>query len=198
MRGDDEQSGHLFSYLSPEQRVPADHPLRTIRTMTDGALHRLSPRFDANLERNVVDWSKMIVATALARNRRRVGLVLRELREHEADRKAFCLVRGRTSRCRRCPPSPIHVRVDARLESEVEGQRFAVHRQCRAYRELRHGRIERRRHERAATDHQQDPHIRVASFDALQFRQIVASVQSTTSQPDSRPSELSQTSYQPH
>jgi hypothetical protein len=28
MRGDDEQSGHLFSYLSPEQRVPADHPLK--------------------------------------------------------------------------------------------------------------------------------------------------------------------------
>ena len=46
MRGDDEQSGHLFSYLSPEQRVPADHPLRTIRTMTDDALRRLSPRFE--------------------------------------------------------------------------------------------------------------------------------------------------------
>ena len=38
MRGDDEQSGHLFSYLSPEQRVPADHPLRAIRQMTDAAL----------------------------------------------------------------------------------------------------------------------------------------------------------------
>src|SRR5207302_5580605 len=37
----------LFSYLSPEQRVPADHPLRTIRTMTDDALRRLSPRFEA-------------------------------------------------------------------------------------------------------------------------------------------------------
>jgi len=47
VRGDDEQSGHLFSYLSPEQRVPADHPLRTIRVMTDDALRRLSPRFDA-------------------------------------------------------------------------------------------------------------------------------------------------------
>ena len=43
----DEQSGHPFSYLSPEQRVPADHPLRTIRAMTDDALRRLSPRFDA-------------------------------------------------------------------------------------------------------------------------------------------------------
>jgi Transposase domain (DUF772) len=47
MRGDDQQSGHLFSYLSPDERVPADHPLRPIRLMTDEALRRLSPRFDA-------------------------------------------------------------------------------------------------------------------------------------------------------
>ena len=46
MRGDDEQSGHLFSYVSPEHRVPADHPLRAIRAMTDEALGRLSPTFD--------------------------------------------------------------------------------------------------------------------------------------------------------
>ena len=46
MRGDDEQSGHLFSYVSPEHRVPADHPLRAIRAMTDAALDRLSSRFD--------------------------------------------------------------------------------------------------------------------------------------------------------
>jgi len=47
MRGDDQQSGHLFSYLSPEQRVPADHPLRAIRQMTDEALLELSPQFEA-------------------------------------------------------------------------------------------------------------------------------------------------------
>jgi transposase len=45
MRGDDHQTTHLFSYLSPEQRVPADHPLRAVRRMTDAALDRLSPRF---------------------------------------------------------------------------------------------------------------------------------------------------------
>ena len=33
MRGDDIQQGAMFSYLSPEQRVPADHPLRPIRKM---------------------------------------------------------------------------------------------------------------------------------------------------------------------
>lgn len=33
--------------LSPEQRVPADHPLRAIRQMTDDALRQLSPQFEA-------------------------------------------------------------------------------------------------------------------------------------------------------
>ena len=36
----------MFSYLSPEERVPAKHPLRPIRTMVDGALKALSPLFD--------------------------------------------------------------------------------------------------------------------------------------------------------
>src|SRR3954452_17023896 len=45
MRGADEQSGSMFSYISPEERVPADHPLRAIRRITDRALERLSPRF---------------------------------------------------------------------------------------------------------------------------------------------------------
>ena len=44
MRGADEQSGSMFSYLSPEQRVPADHPLRAVRRITDWALARLSPQ----------------------------------------------------------------------------------------------------------------------------------------------------------
>src|SRR5947207_6052642 len=46
MRGDDQQTGHLFSYLSPDDRIPADHPLRPIRQMTDAVLRRLSSRFD--------------------------------------------------------------------------------------------------------------------------------------------------------
>src|SRR6187200_891359 len=37
----------MFSYLSPEQRVRPDHPLRAIRTMTDQVLRELSPRFTA-------------------------------------------------------------------------------------------------------------------------------------------------------
>ena len=46
MRGDDPRHDGMFSYITPEARVRADHPLRTIRRMTDAALARLSPRFD--------------------------------------------------------------------------------------------------------------------------------------------------------
>jgi transposase len=46
MRGADEQPGSMFSYVSLEDRVPQDHPLRAIRRITDRALERLSPRFD--------------------------------------------------------------------------------------------------------------------------------------------------------
>ena len=35
----------MFSYLSPEERVRQDHPLRAIRRMTDRVLRELSPRF---------------------------------------------------------------------------------------------------------------------------------------------------------
>ena len=45
MRGADERSGSMFSYVSLEERVPADHPLRAIRRITDRALEQLSPRF---------------------------------------------------------------------------------------------------------------------------------------------------------
>src|SRR5579859_5029650 len=45
MRGTDEQQTHVFSYISPEQRVRKDHPLRPIRTMVDEILNQLSPQF---------------------------------------------------------------------------------------------------------------------------------------------------------
>src|SRR5579872_3548918 len=46
MRGFDKQQSAMFSYLSPEQRVPADHPLRPIREITDRALKGLSRTFN--------------------------------------------------------------------------------------------------------------------------------------------------------
>jgi len=47
MRGDDPRHDAMFSYVTPEARVRADHPLRPIRRLTDTALQRLSSRFDA-------------------------------------------------------------------------------------------------------------------------------------------------------
>lgn len=47
MRGQDHQQSDIFSYLSPEQRVRQDHPLRAIRAMADLALWSMSERFDA-------------------------------------------------------------------------------------------------------------------------------------------------------
>jgi transposase len=46
MRGKDEQQLDVFSYVSPEQRVPQDHPLRPLRIMTDEALRELQRRFN--------------------------------------------------------------------------------------------------------------------------------------------------------
>jgi transposase len=45
MRGDDYQQEGIFSYISPEKRVPAGHPLRTIRKMVDEILKEMSPQF---------------------------------------------------------------------------------------------------------------------------------------------------------
>jgi transposase len=46
MRGPDLQQAAMFSYLTLERRVPADHPLRAIRRLTDRALERISGELD--------------------------------------------------------------------------------------------------------------------------------------------------------
>jgi transposase len=45
MRGDDPQQVAMFSYISPEDRVPPEHPLRAIRALVDVVLKELSPHF---------------------------------------------------------------------------------------------------------------------------------------------------------
>jgi len=47
MRGRDDRSEGLFSYVRLEERVPADHPLRAIRALADEALAGLNGRFEA-------------------------------------------------------------------------------------------------------------------------------------------------------
>ncbi len=45
MRGDAIEPDAMFSYVSPAQRVPQDHPLRAVRMMVDEVLRELSPEF---------------------------------------------------------------------------------------------------------------------------------------------------------
>jgi len=47
MRGEDHQQNAMFSYVSPEQRVPQDHLLRKLRPLVDEVLRKLSRRFTA-------------------------------------------------------------------------------------------------------------------------------------------------------
>jgi len=68
MRGKDEQQLDAFSYVSPEQRVPQDHPLRPLRVMTDEALQQLRPRFNslyANTGRPSIAPEKLLRALLL-------------------------------------------------------------------------------------------------------------------------------------
>jgi hypothetical protein len=46
MRGRETKQSSMVCLMSPEERVPADHPLRRIKKTTDAVLKRLSPLFD--------------------------------------------------------------------------------------------------------------------------------------------------------
>ena len=47
MRGTDQSDGGLFSYVSLEERIPRDHPLRALRTLVDAVLAELNDLFEA-------------------------------------------------------------------------------------------------------------------------------------------------------
>ena len=63
MRGDDDLQEGMFSYISPEKRVPADHPLRPIRKMVEVALKGMSRSFNRRIRR----LSLWCIASALYR-----------------------------------------------------------------------------------------------------------------------------------
>ena len=46
MRGTDQKSGSLFSYVDLEDRIPSSHPLRKIRQIVNDALASLDGDFD--------------------------------------------------------------------------------------------------------------------------------------------------------
>ena len=107
MRGHDEQTTHMFSYLSPEPRVPADHPRRAVRALTDEALQTMSRRFAslyATTGRPSIPPEPLLRALLLqvlytVRSERRLMeavSLIREPVEHPQD--------GGARRCRCSPP----------------------------------------------------------------------------------------------
>src|SRR6516225_10283023 len=68
MRGSDDGSGSLFSYVILEARVPMGHPLRVIRQIADGALAELNGDFSAlyaQLGRPSIPPEKLLRASLL-------------------------------------------------------------------------------------------------------------------------------------
>src|SRR5271167_3952656 len=68
MRGEDRTSGSLFSYVDIEARIPAKHPLRAMRRLTNAALAKLDGAFSAVYEgcgRPSVPPERLLRATLL-------------------------------------------------------------------------------------------------------------------------------------
>jgi hypothetical protein len=44
MRGEVERQGMMLTLVQPEQRIPADHPIRRIKALADAELDRSGPQ----------------------------------------------------------------------------------------------------------------------------------------------------------
>jgi transposase len=68
MRGSDQQSGDLFSYVDIEARVPARHPLRAMRAIVNEGLASLDAEFDklyADIGRDSIPPERLLRAALL-------------------------------------------------------------------------------------------------------------------------------------
>jgi hypothetical protein len=72
VRGKDQQSDNLFSYMRLETRIPADHLSRPIRTLVDEALLELSPAFSKLYAREGLPSIAVGDATVFRTNRDRL------------------------------------------------------------------------------------------------------------------------------
>ena len=93
MRGSGDPQEVMLAVVNLEERVPKDHPLRTIKAVADEALKRLSPEFDrmySKVGRASVPPERLLKASLL--------ISLYSVRSE----RAFpgCLARTRSSRCR--------------------------------------------------------------------------------------------------
>src|SRR5438128_11757490 len=68
MRGDDQQQDGMFSYISPNKRVPQEHPLRRIRSIVDRGFRSTVTAIQQALRtrRSAVDRSREAAAGLVA------------------------------------------------------------------------------------------------------------------------------------
>jgi hypothetical protein len=72
VRGTDKQQVTMLSLVTPDRRVPADHPLRRIKALADQALAGLSPTFDqmySKVGRPSIPPERLLKATATTTSR---------------------------------------------------------------------------------------------------------------------------------
>ena len=72
MRGRQESQVTMLAFVDLEERVPAEHPLRTIKALADEALDRLSPEFDrmyADVGRPSIPPERLLKASLLIARR---------------------------------------------------------------------------------------------------------------------------------
>ena len=68
MRGQIDPQSALFSYVSAEERIPKDHPLRSIKAHADAILRSMNARFEAMYEdggRPSIPPERLLKATLL-------------------------------------------------------------------------------------------------------------------------------------
>jgi hypothetical protein len=125
MRGADVKQAAMFSYISPEQRVPADHPLRKVREITDRLLNELSGLFEqmySKMGRPSIAPEKLLRALLL-----QVLYTIRSERMliEPLDYKPFVpVVRGAEQG--RCSVGPYGVHQEPRPASESRGSKAVL------------------------------------------------------------------------
>jgi hypothetical protein len=60
MREDERFQGGMSSYVSLEQRVPSDHPLREVRKVTDVVLHTQTPELGCAVRRVLLKAQRLL------------------------------------------------------------------------------------------------------------------------------------------
>jgi hypothetical protein len=110
MRGSDERSGELFSYVDLEDRVPAKHPLRLIRRIVNEVLVALDCEFTKLYETRRKDWPGLVPFVPSSQNHpvltQEPGIIVRSAPHSTASVKSRLPLSSRMSAFAGCGHGP--------------------------------------------------------------------------------------------